>query len=341
MNPGGMVSVDVTVLGLGPMGSALAHAFVAAGCRTTVWNRTPGKADALVAKGAVQAASAGEALAASPLTVVVLSTHEAVQEVLHPLADGLAGRTLVNLTSGSPPCARETAAWAQRGGAAYLDGVILTTPSAVGSPGFLQLYAGPPEVFDAHRATLAALGDPVYLGTDPSLPSVYDTALLCQMWATLTGWLHSVVLVGADGPGGGVTATTYTEVANRWMDTVRFFMSAYARQVDSGQCPGGDFPLDLHRMLMRILSDASELRGADTGLPELFTALTERAVAAGHGADSYARLVEFVRTESRPDAALSSSARSPADGGAGEPPSCACRGVRGGVVDRRAGRGER
>lgn len=31
----------VTVLGLGPMGAALASAFLAAGHPTTVWNRTP------------------------------------------------------------------------------------------------------------------------------------------------------------------------------------------------------------------------------------------------------------------------------------------------------------
>jgi 3-hydroxyisobutyrate dehydrogenase-like beta-hydroxyacid dehydrogenase len=48
----------VTVLGLGEMGSALAGAFLGGGLPTTVWNRSPGKADALVAKGAVGAASA-------------------------------------------------------------------------------------------------------------------------------------------------------------------------------------------------------------------------------------------------------------------------------------------
>lgn len=35
------VSSSVTVLGLGPMGRALAGAFLDAGLRTVVWNRTP------------------------------------------------------------------------------------------------------------------------------------------------------------------------------------------------------------------------------------------------------------------------------------------------------------
>lgn len=45
---------EVTVIGLGPMGQALAAAFLAAGVRTTVWNRTPGKDRELVAAGAVR-----------------------------------------------------------------------------------------------------------------------------------------------------------------------------------------------------------------------------------------------------------------------------------------------
>ncbi len=43
----------VTVIGLGPMGQALAGAFLKNGHPTTVWNRSAGKAEALVAQGAM------------------------------------------------------------------------------------------------------------------------------------------------------------------------------------------------------------------------------------------------------------------------------------------------
>ncbi len=67
----------VTVVGLGPMGRALAEAFIEAGHPTTVWNRSPEKAAPLVAKGAAHAEAIGEAVAASPLTVACLSTYDA------------------------------------------------------------------------------------------------------------------------------------------------------------------------------------------------------------------------------------------------------------------------
>lgn len=47
----------VTVVGLGLMGRSLGRAFLRAGHPTTVWNRTPAKADALVAEGARLASS--------------------------------------------------------------------------------------------------------------------------------------------------------------------------------------------------------------------------------------------------------------------------------------------
>ncbi|MER5418487.1 NAD(P)-binding domain-containing protein [Streptosporangium roseum] len=40
------------MIGLGPMGRAMAAAFLAAGHPTTVWNRTAGRADELLASGA-------------------------------------------------------------------------------------------------------------------------------------------------------------------------------------------------------------------------------------------------------------------------------------------------
>ncbi|GFE18003.1 hypothetical protein Sgleb_60500 [Streptomyces glebosus] len=86
----------VTVLGLGAMGSALAGAFVRAGHPTTVWNRTPGKADPLVARGAVRADTVAEAVAASPLVIVWVVDYAAAREILEPAGPGLSGRVLVH-----------------------------------------------------------------------------------------------------------------------------------------------------------------------------------------------------------------------------------------------------
>ncbi|MFD4891536.1 NAD(P)-binding domain-containing protein [Kitasatospora sp. NPDC059811] len=115
------------------MGQASAAVFLDKGHPTTVWNRSAGKAEQLVAKGAPLAGSVRSALEASPLVVVRVSDYDAVHRLLDPAASSLAGRTLVNLTMASSTQARETAEWAAEAGIDYVDGAILAVPQAIGT----------------------------------------------------------------------------------------------------------------------------------------------------------------------------------------------------------------
>ncbi|WP_435281078.1 NAD(P)-dependent oxidoreductase [Streptomyces koelreuteriae] len=286
----------VTVLGLGSMGSALASALLDRGHPTTVWNRTPDKARPLVERGARQAATPQEAVAASPLTIACVLDYEVLFAIVDPSAVGdLDGRTLVNLTSGSPEQAHEAVKWARSYGVDYLDGAIMTTPPGVGDPAMMFLYSGSRQVFETHRPTLAALGDPLYLGTDPGLASLYDAALLGLMWSTMTGWLHGTALVGAE----GTPATAFTPVAIRWLTAVAGFLTTYAPQVDAGRYPGDDATVDVQIAAIDHLIHAAAARGIDNALPELLKAAMEKAGAAGHGQDSYASLIEVLRPAPR------------------------------------------
>src|ERR1700754_595027 len=102
----------VTVLGLGAMGSALAAALVKAGYPTTVWNRTPGKAEELVAQGATATDTAEDAVQAGDLVIPCLYDHASAHDVLDPLIGRLAGKAIVNVTTTAPAESRELAAWA-------------------------------------------------------------------------------------------------------------------------------------------------------------------------------------------------------------------------------------
>ncbi|MGW8971328.1 NAD(P)-dependent oxidoreductase [Streptomyces platensis] len=281
----------VTVMGLGSMGSALAAALLARGHETTVWNRSAHRAQPLVDRGARLAATPEEAIAASPLTIACVLDYEVLHAVLDPVAGSLAGKVLVNLTSGSPEQAHEAAAWARTHAADYLDGAIMTTPPGVGSPEMMFLYSGSHAVFEAHRPTLATLGDPLHLGTDPGLASLYDAALLGLMWSTMTGWLHGTALVGAE----KTPATAFTPVAIRWLTAVAGFLTTYAPQVDAGRYPGDDATVDVQIAAIDHLIHAAAARGIDNALPELLKSAMERTKAAGHGSDSYASVIEILK----------------------------------------------
>lgn len=84
-------ATPVSVLGLGMLGSELARAFLDHGHATTVWNRSHGKADDLVAGGAIRAATAEEAVSASALVVVCVSDYAAVREILDASGEACGG----------------------------------------------------------------------------------------------------------------------------------------------------------------------------------------------------------------------------------------------------------
>src|SRR5690606_38499311 len=109
-------TMRVTVLGLGSMGATIARLFARKGHDVTVWNRPAGKAEPLRALGAQVAATAAEAMAASPVTVMCVYDYRAADAILHApeVQAALQGKLLVQLTTGGPADATGAAAFAQR-----------------------------------------------------------------------------------------------------------------------------------------------------------------------------------------------------------------------------------
>lgn len=284
----------VTVIGLGDMGSALAGAFLDAGHRTTVWNRTPERADRLVAAGAHGADTAADALQASPVAVVCLLDDAAVHAVLDPHAATLSGRLLINLTNGTPAQARAAAKWAGEHGADYLDGGIMAIPPMIATPEAFVLYSGSSGAFDAYRPLLDCLGESRYLGADPGMASLQDLALLSGMYGMLMGVMQAFALVGTE----GVEATGFAPLLSRWLDA----MSGGLIPIVAEQLDKADYTIGVtSNVAMQAAAYVNILQGAkEQGLsPELLVplrALMDQRVASGHGREDITGVVELLKT---------------------------------------------
>ncbi|MEU6661098.1 NAD(P)-binding domain-containing protein [Streptomyces sp. NPDC046821] len=278
----------VTVIGLGRMGQALAGAFLRAGHPTTVWNRTASKADQLVAEGALLAPTVGDALKAGSLTIVCVTDYQAMHGLLGADDIELDGMTLVNLTSGDSAQAREAAQWAEQRGARYLDGAIMAVPPAIGTADAAILHSGPQADFEAHKTTLDALGTVTYLGADHGLASLFDVAGLAMMWSVLNAWLQGTALLRT----AGVDAVTYAPFAQQMATGVAAWLPGYAEEIDSSSFPAEVASLETHVRSMAHLIEESEAVGVNAELPKLIKAMADRAVAAGHGGEQYAVLIE-------------------------------------------------
>ncbi|MGW2097342.1 NAD(P)-dependent oxidoreductase [Streptomyces olivaceoviridis] len=281
----------VTLLGTGAMGTALGRAWLAAGHPLTVWNRTPGRTAALTAEGAVAAGSAAEAVAANRLVVACLLDDASVGAALD--STELAGRDLVNLTTGTPADARRRAAWAEKRGARFLDGGIMAVPPMIGAPGAFVLYSGHPELFEEHRAALAVPAGTEYVGADPGLAALHDVALLSGMYGMFAGISHAFALLrGTD-----VAPRDFAALLVPWLHA----MAATAEQT-AGRLASGDYTTGVvSNLAMQVAGSETLLRtaeeqGVSAELLTPFLHLMRERLAAGHATEDTTGLVDLLRT---------------------------------------------
>ncbi|MFB6948813.1 NAD(P)-dependent oxidoreductase [Streptomyces niveus] len=281
----------VSIVGLGNLGRALAGAFLDQGYRTTVWNRSPAKADDLVSRGAHRAATVAEALAAGELVIVCVLDYDTVSRLLTPAADALRGRVLVNLTSGTPEPARELAAWATGQGADYLDGAVYAIPQTIGTADAFVLYSGSSAVFETYREQLDLLGAPTFVGTDPGLASLYDVALLSGMYGMFAGFFQSVAVADS----AQIKATDITALLVPWLNGAAAALPGFAAEIDSGDYTTETSNLDINTVGLANMLTATKAQGIGVDLLTPLQTLFERQIAQGHGSSSLSRAIESLR----------------------------------------------
>lgn len=287
----------VTVIGLGPMGRAMAAALLGAGHPVTVWNRTPSRADELVAAGASRAATPTAAVTASRLIILSLTDYPAMYAILDDAAraGALAGRVVVNLSSDTPDASREASAWAAKHGADFVTGGVMVPAPVVGTDDAYVFYSGPADVFGRHRAALSVIGAPRYLGSDPGLAQLFYQAHLDVFLTGLSSLLHATALVAA----AGVDPADFLPDAMRTLTDIPAMVGdgvMLAEELAAGEHPG-----DLSTALMmgataEHILRTSEASGVDAGLPRAVKSHYDRAIEAGLGARNWTALYEVIRT---------------------------------------------
>ncbi|THC48296.1 NAD(P)-binding domain-containing protein [Streptomyces sp. A1499] len=286
-------SQSVTVIGLGPMGQAMAAAYLDHGYRVTLWNRTPSRADALVERGATLAATAEEALRANELVVLSLTGYDAMYAILEPAKAAVAGRTLVNLSSDTPEKARAGAGWVTELGGTHLTGGVLCPPPLIGTADASTFYSGPREAYDEHRAALEVItGRTDYRGEDPGLAALMYQLNMAIFWPAITAYWHTVALAAAH----GIKATEIAPYASENFAGMGHFIDFYATRIDAGNHAGDVDRTSMGLASMEHVVHTTADAGVDTAFPEAVHDIFRRLAEAGHGADSYSRAVELMRS---------------------------------------------
>ncbi|SDS07663.1 3-hydroxyisobutyrate dehydrogenase [Friedmanniella luteola] len=284
---------DVAVLGTGTMGAPMAASLLAAGHAVRVWNRSPGRTDALVAAGATAARSPAEAVAGADVVLTMLFDLEATRAVMAE-AVGAVGLGAVWLQTGTvgPVGTAELAALAAEHGLAFLDAPVLGTRKPAEDGTLVVLASGDPAlrarvapVLDAVAARVVWAGDRA--GAASALKLAANTWVLTLTAATA----QSLVLAQAQ----GVDPELFLE-AIRGTATD----SAYAQTKGPAMLQGAFSPafgLDGGLKDLGLILAAAEARGLPSRLLGAVRDCYATASAAGHGEDDIAAVVTALRGE--------------------------------------------
>jgi 3-hydroxyisobutyrate dehydrogenase-like beta-hydroxyacid dehydrogenase len=284
---------NVSLLGLGHMGTAMAECFAAAGVPLTLWNRTPAKAFAFAGRAEI-APTAGEACGASDVIVLSLSNYSAGLEVLDDATSTteLGGKTLLQLTSGSASDARTMHAWARMHGLNYIDAAIVAYPKTVGTDSAVLFYAGDEAMWQQYQDTFSLLGGMNrFVGDSIGAAATLDCAVLEYYYGATLAMLHGAALCDSE----NFPLTEYFYIVKALAALLTATADNARAMIAKEMYAGTDCALDVHVAAIRHIQRMSHDNEIDTRVPDTIMSAYKKAAAAGYGDDEIAALFETLK----------------------------------------------
>ena len=195
--------MNIGFIGLGNMGHGMATNLLKAGHQITVYNRSPGKAEALVQQGAIAARNVAEA-STGEVVFTMLSDDEAVENVAfgeNGIVASLApGATHVSSSTISVALSERLAAAHAEAGQQYAAAPVFGRPEAASAAKLFVIAAGAPQVLEPLVPLFDAIGQRTFVVSDQphtaNLVKLSGNFLLASAIETVS---EAVALVGKAG----------------------------------------------------------------------------------------------------------------------------------------------
>ena len=298
--------MEVSFIGLGAMGRAMAANLLKAGHHVRVWNRSRAPADELARLGAEPVREAG--MAFGGIVISMLAADDAVREIfLTPgLLESAPPDTVhVNMATISVGFAQWLAAEHRRHGIQYVAAPVFGRPEAVAAGQLNIVAAGDAAAIDRVQPLLDAIGQRTWrLGPEPHQANAVKVAGNFMIAAAIESMAESAVMVERY----GVDSAELLKVLTNTLFAAPVYKNYGALIVDRRYEPAA-FRLALGLKDMRLVLEAAE--GARTPMPfasVLHDHLLE-AVAQGDGERDWSALAEVVRRHAGQAADVRSSGR--------------------------------
>lgn len=282
---------DISVIGLGAMGSALARTLLQAGHAVTVWNRSPDRAVPLATAGAEVAESAAAAIAASPATITCIASHDQTIELLETCGAALDGKTIIELSTGGASEAEKLSALLTAQGAHWLIGIINAYPTAIGKPDTVLTVVGDPAVWQEHAKAIKALGgSSTHVGTEAGMLA----ALFAALFTTRQGFMFGMIYGGLVCKAAGIPLDVFAQQVPVSLGVLPSYHQYFADTVPGGNFDNPPASMSTYAAALDDALSTFKSTGAPAELPQLFSDLAHQGVDAGLQDKALTALVELL-----------------------------------------------
>ena len=263
----------VSLIGLGSMGTAMAHRLLDQGFALDFWNRSAKDNSELLAKGAVQV-ELSDALK-NDFVISILSNDAAALEVFSEqnLSAATAGTIHINMSTLSPEASETLAKLHAKHGIGYIAAPVLGRPIAITNGKLLIVAAGDPKDIEAAAPVFEKISAQYWnVGTDHAKANLVKLGVNYNLIHALQAIGESVALVES----GGVDANTFMEILTH----TAFAGSAYAGYgpmiVNRRYTPPG-FSMTLGLKDLKLIEDAASAGGLTLPVAAVLRKLFETA----------------------------------------------------------------
>ena len=281
---------DVTVIGLGAMGAALASTLLDNGYKVTVWNRSPDKAEPLISKGAVVASSSSEAIDSSPTIIVCIKTHSDTRRVLET-SQSLKSKKIIELSTGSAPQAESLFEWMTKNGAEGLIGMICAFPRGIGEEDSTIVTVGSESLWNESKSMLRILaGKSSYIGNKIGSLAILFSALFLPRQGFMFGMIYGALLCKK----AGVSMETYVEQMPLTIKVVHDYYDVFASSAPSEDYSNPQASIDTYVAAFADTLESFKDNGVSDELPQLMSKLVNRGAEAGLGDKQITSLIKLL-----------------------------------------------
>ena len=269
---------DVSVIGLGAMGSALARAQLKSGRSVTVWNRSADKAAPLVAEGAVAAATAAEAIAASPVTITCVKSHPQTQDILQNASNALPGKTIIELSTGGAEEAETLATFLKDNGAGWMIGIINAYPHMIGDDATVLSVVGTDDQWATQEPLIKALGgSSVLVGDQAGMLA----ALFAGLFTVRQGFMWGMIYGALAAKKAGIPLQTFSDLVPISMGMMQPYYDYFADTAPGSNFDNPPATMKTYSAALEDVLASFEALGARDELPRLFVDMAQKGMHAG------------------------------------------------------------